>query len=215
MQCKWQTLVIWFLSDFISITSNVAVFTVRCQWWHCSLHWYIDILLVPTSKYHVGVRINPTLLGNVLYEILGLKLSAPRHCLVPWSSVAIFSLLGGFHAADVWSFWSMSAKIYSLVAKNGNTLVEYLNRVEKIAQNLAFYAPLTLAYPVTRNEIEQGMTRLSTWAKWQVIWTAAWVCLHYLVVIWVAGYFNSPLYRTVYGVCHRQHTLWPEVRILF
>ena len=51
--------------------------------------------------------------------------------------------------------------------------------------------------------------RLSTLAKWGGIWTDAWICLQYWVVIWVAGYFNSPLYCTVYGVCHRQDTLWP------
>ena len=37
-----------------------------------------------------------------------------------------------------------------------------------------------------------GVTRLSTWAKWGGIWTDARVCLHYWVVIWFAGYFNSP-----------------------
>ena len=58
-------------------------------------------------------------------------------------------------------------------------------------------------------------TRLSTWAKWGGIWTEAWVCLHYWVEIWVAGYLNFPLYCTVYGVCHRQDTLWPKGRILF
>ena len=47
------------------------------------------------------------------------------------------------------------------------------------------------------------------------IWTDAWVCLHYLVVIWVSGWSNFHLYCTVYGVCHRQNTLWPWGRILF
>ena len=41
------------------------------------------------------------------------------------------------------------------------------------------------------------------------IGTDAEVCLHYWVVIWVTGYFNSRLYCKVYGVCHRQYTLWP------
>ena len=40
-------------------------------------------------------------------------------------------------------------------------------------------------------------------------WTDAWVCLHYWVVILVTGHLNPPLYCTVYGVCHRQNTLWP------
>ena len=35
------------------------------------------------------------------------------------------------------------------------------------------------------------------------------VCLYYWVVIWVAGYLKFPLYCTVYGVCHREDTLWP------
>ena len=34
-----------------------------------------------------------------------------------------------------------------------------------------------------------------------------WHCLHYWVVIWVAGLFNFHLNRTVYGVCHNQNTL--------
>ena len=37
-----------------------------------------------------------------------------------------------------------------------------------------------------------GVTRLATWAKWGGIWTDARVCLHYWVVNWFAGYFNSP-----------------------
>ena len=71
-------------------------------------------------------------------------------------------------------------------------------------------APLTAGFlPHEKTKIELGVTRLSTWAKWGGIWTDAWVCRHYWVVIWVAGYCNSPLYCTVYGVCHRQDTLWP------
>ena len=63
-------------------------------------------------------------------------------------------------------------------------------------------APLTLAPPSRENKFELGVTRLSTWAKWGGVWTDAWVCLHYWVVILVVGYFNFPLYCTVYGVCH-------------
>ena len=40
---------------------------------------------------------------------------------------------------------------------------------------------------------------ISTWAKWGGIWTDAWICLHYWVVIRVAGYFNFPLYCTFHG----------------
>ena len=73
-------------------------------------------------------------------------------------------------------------------------------------------APLMLAtspHPSRENKNRTGVTRLSTWAKWGGIWIDAWVCLDYWVVIWIAGYFNPPLYCTVYGVCHRQDTLWP------
>ena len=63
--------------------------------------------------------------------------------------------------------------------------------------------------PSRENKGRTGVTRLSTWAKWGGIWTDAWVCLHYWVVVWDAGYFNSPLYCTVYGVCHKQDALWP------
>ena len=45
--------------------------------------------------------------------------------------------------------------------------------------------------------------------------TDAWVCLHYWVEIWAAGYLNFHLYFTVYGVCHKPNTLWPYGRILF
>ena len=69
--------------------------------------------------------------------------------------------------------------------------------------------------PHEKTNIEQGATRLSTWAKWGGTRTDEWIFLHYWVVIWVAGYFDSPLYSTVYGVRHRQDTSWPLVRILF
>ena len=62
-----------------------------------------------------------------------------------------------------------------------------------------------------KNNIVQGVTRFSTWAKRGSIWTDARVCLHYWLVIWDAGYCNStptPLYCTVVGVCHGQDT-WP------
>ena len=71
------------------------------------------------------------------------------------------------------------------------------------------YAPLTLAFPVARKQNRPGATRLSTCTKRGGIWTDAWVCLHYWVVIWVAGLFNFHLYCTVYGVCHKYITLWP------
>ena len=61
--------------------------------------------------------------------------------------------------------------------------------------------------PWRKNKIEQEVTQLSTWTKWWGIWTDAWVCLHYWVVIWVAGESNFHLYCTVYGVCHRQNTM--------
>ena len=59
--------------------------------------------------------------------------------------------------------------------------------------------PFTLAFPSRENKIEQGVTRLSTWPRRRGIRTDVWVCMHCWVVIWVAGYFNFPLYCTVYG----------------
>ena len=76
-------------------------------------------------------------------------------------------------------------------------------------------APLTLAFSITRKQNGTGLTRLSTWAQWGGIWTDTWVCLHYWVVIWVAGYFNFPYMAQFMGVCHRQDTLRPYGRILF
>ena len=46
--------------------------------------------------------------------------------------------------------------------------------------------------PSRENNIVQGVTRFSTWAKRGGIWIDARVCLHYWVVIWVAGYCNPP-----------------------
>ena len=63
-------------------------------------------------------------------------------------------------------------------------------------------APLILASPSRENKKNQtGLTRLSTWSKWGGIWIDALACLHYRVVIWVVGYFNSPLIlHSVWGV---------------
>ena len=56
------------------------------------------------------------------------------------------------------------------------------------------YAPLTLPPPLSRKKTPKqnrtgggGGGQLSTWTKRGGIWTVAWVCLHYWVVIWVAG----------------------------
>ena len=64
------------------------------------------------------------------------------------------------------------------------------------------------------NKIRTGMTRLYL-IQAGGIWTDVWVCLHYWVVIWVAGYINFHLYCTVYGECHRQNKSWPYGCILF
>ena len=48
------------------------------------------------------------------------------------------------------------------------------------------YAPHTQA-PPSRKKNEQGVTQLSIWTKRGGVWADAWVCLHYRVVIWVAG----------------------------
>ena len=44
------------------------------------------------------------------------------------------------------------------------------------------------------------------WNQRRGIWTDAWVCPHYCVVIWVAGLFKFHLNCTVYGVSPRQNT---------
>ena len=46
--------------------------------------------------------------------------------------------------------------------------------------------------PSRENNIVQGVTRSSTWAKRGGILTDARVSLHYWVVIWVAGYCDPP-----------------------
>ena len=56
------------------------------------------------------------------------------------------------------------------------------------------YAPLTQApHTLTKKTKSNGAGggggggQLSTWTKRGGVWTDAWVCLHYWVVIWVAG----------------------------
>ena len=75
--------------------------------------------------------------------------------------------------------------------------------------------PRELASSRSRENIVQGVTRFSTWAKRGGIWIDARVCLHYWVVIWVAGYCNPPLYCTVFGVCHGQDTYGLKVVFCF
>ena len=58
--------------------------------------------------------------------------------------------------------------------------------------------------PPPRIQNRTAVTRLSTWAKWGGISTDAWVCLHYWVVIWVAGYSNFPFIAPFMG-CVRIH----------
>ena len=67
--------------------------------------------------------------------------------------------------------------------------------------------PLMYWRPPTReNNIVQGVARFSTWAKRGCIGVETRVCLHYMVVIGVAGYCNIPLYCTVFGVYHGHDT---------
>ena len=67
------------------------------------------------------------------------------------------------------------------------------------------YAPLTLASPLTKKQNRTRGTQLHL-NQAGGIWIDAWVCLHYWVVIWVAGWSNFHLHCAVYGVCHRQNS---------
>ena len=73
------------------------------------------------------------------------------------------------------------------------------------------YAPLTLAPPPPPSRKKQNRTggdpalHLNQ-ARGHLTWRMG---LHYWVEIWVAGQYNFHLYCTVYGMCHRQTTLWP------
>ena len=69
--------------------------------------------------------------------------------------------------------------------------------------------------PSRENNIVQGVTQFSNWAKRGGIWTEARVCLHYWVVIWVAGYCNPTLYSPVFVVCHGQDTYGLKVVFCF
>ena len=51
-----------------------------------------------------------------------------------------------------------------------------------------------------KTKIEQGWPG-STWAMWGGIWTEAWVCLHYWVVIWIAGFFVISPYIAQFMGC--------------
>ena len=63
------------------------------------------------------------------------------------------------------------------------------------------------ASPLTRKQNRRGDPALYL-SQVRGHRTGIWVCLHYWVEVWVAGYFDFPLYCAVYGVCHRQDTLW-------
>ena len=77
-------------------------------------------------------------------------------------------------------------------------------------------APLTLASSFTRKQkSNRGWPGSPLEPSEGGIWTDAWVSLHYWMVIWVARYFNCPLYYTVYGMCHSKDTPRPYGRILF
>ena len=49
------------------------------------------------------------------------------------------------------------------------------------------YAPLALGSPLTRKQNSTRGWPGSTWSKRGGIWTDVWVCLHYWMLIWVAG----------------------------
>ena len=53
--------------------------------------------------------------------------------------------------------------------------------------NMALALKYHESMPTRYVKSNRGWTRLSTWAKRGGILTDAWVYLHYLVVIWVAG----------------------------
>ena len=69
--------------------------------------------------------------------------------------------------------------------------------------------------PSRENNIVQGVTRFSIWAKRGGIWTDARVCLLYWVVIWVVGYWDPVLYCTVFEVCQGQETYGLKVVFCF
>ena len=49
------------------------------------------------------------------------------------------------------------------------------------------YISMEMLSAIREKQNRTGVTRLSTCTKRGGIWTDAWVCLHYWVVIWVAG----------------------------
>ena len=73
--------------------------------------------------------------------------------------------------------------------------------------------------PSRENDIVQGVTWFSTWAKRVGIGTDTRVCLHYWVIIWVAGYCNTPspapLILHSFGVYHGQETYCLKVVFCF
>ena len=77
------------------------------------------------------------------------------------------------------------------------------------------YPSWTGVPPSRENNIVQGVTRFSTWAKRRGIWTDARVCLHYWMVIWVVGYCNLPLLLHIFGLCHGQDTYGLKVVFCF
>ena len=110
-------------------------------------------------------------------------------------------------------FWNdsiLSGDFFTMTTKYLELCIWIIrSRKWSMSFQLPFCFPILLAYgqipasgpvypswsgvpPSRENNIVQGVTRLSTWAKGGGIWTDARVCLHYWVVIWVAGYSNPP-----------------------
>ena len=62
--------------------------------------------------------------------------------------------------------------------------------------------------PSRENNIVQGVTWFSTWAKRGGIGTDARVCLHYWVIIWFAGYCNPLILHSFWGMSWAGN-IWP------
>ena len=101
-----------------------------------------------------------------------------------WASVT--DMQNNYHArypTDYWHLAFMFSLVYFFPSKRAwKAYFPIMLAQDEIPASGSVHPSRWLRH-LRENKIEQGMTRLSTWAKWGGIWNDAWVYLRYWVVI--------------------------------
>ena len=105
-----------------------------------------------------------------------------------------------------WHLWHHSLTLSNaLYDNNWEKLALVLSSKANILEtntNITGSMPPTRWLPPSRKKLNRTRgTQLSTWTQRGGIWTDALVCLHYWVIIWVAGWSNYITYITQFMVC--------------